>query len=235
MKQLIVFLSLMTVMVLGAQVPENDPLWQQAKARAQRSWQMVPGTETTTTQILKKDGSVEMTTDTQVAHTLRNDGSIRNSFTFIKMDGEDVTESQKDNKNYKKILNKDARPEDASLFHNRENAQAQRTGNSEVIDGMQCYEFSYQYTRDDDGKEVTVKGNVWLDDKGVIRRNAQTLDPLPKMVKEMSTEIFYTYDEAQDIIVPERIAIDMTVSVLLIKRQVKTTHAFDGYWLYQAN
>lgn len=235
MKRLLILLGLIGVMLLGAQVPTEDPLWQQAKARAQRSWQLVPGTETTTTQILKKDGSVEMTTDIQIAHTLRNDGSIRNSYNFIKMNDEDVTESQKNKKDYQKMLNKDATPEDASLFHNRENAQARRTGNSEVIDGVQCYEFSYQYTRDDDGKEVTVKGNVWLDERGVIHRNTQTLNPLPKMVKEMSTEIFYTYDAQQDVIVPERIEIDMSISALLMKRQIKTTHSFDGYWQYQQN
>jgi hypothetical protein len=93
MKRLLILLGLIGVMLLGAQVPTEDPLWQQAKARAQRSWQLVPGTETTTTQILKKDGSVEMTTDIQIAHTLRNDGSIRNSYNFIKMNDEDVTES----------------------------------------------------------------------------------------------------------------------------------------------
>jgi hypothetical protein len=35
--------------------------------------------------------------------------------------------------------------------------------------------------------------------------------------------------------VPERIEIDMSISALLMKRQIKTTHSFDGYWQYQQN
>lgn len=235
MKRLLFIAGLISLILLNAQMPDNDPLWQQAKARAERSWAQVPGIETTFTEILKKDDSVEMTTDIQIAHTLREDGSIQNSYNYIRMNNKDVTESQKNKKGYQKMLNNDATPENASIFHNRKNARAERTGNTETIDNLLCYEFRYQFTRDDDGKEVTVKGSVWLDEQGVIRRNIQTLEPLPKMVKEMTTELFYTYDVEQDIIVPQRIEIDMTIRAMLMKRRVITTHTFDQYWLYQQN
>ena len=58
------------------------------------------------------------------------------------------------------------------------------------------------------------------------------MDPVPKKLKDFSTEIYYDFSPETGLWFPQTVTINFHVKFLLINKYIRTTKNYADYWEY---
>ncbi len=211
----------------------EHPLVLKAKEIALANSNWIPGNVTSTTTVSKKSGKVTESSSFEIEYQLADNDSIVGQIISIIEDDKNVIEK----KMYKyeaEIKSDVLLKDDPSLYCTPDTLDIALVDSLQMINGISCHRFSFSYTNDENGNDIVMHKEFWLDSRtGVPVKDVTTLDPIPiPMAKNMQITQYYSYNEAENIWLNTHNEIEITISALIITRLVKTTISNDNYWRY---
>lgn len=230
-KTLAVILLTLVLAQIWCQNIETE-IWDKATKIAEKSWSYVPGTDITVTEIMNKKQILTNSNFVEVTHSLRVDGTIRNEINKIIIDDEDVTKKKRNSKDFQQIASKNIIPENRSLFHNHPDVTYTLLPDREMLDSINCYVYTYEFYEDQDGTPTKMYGKVYIDGVGIPRYRNIFMDPIPKKLKDFSTDIYYSFEPELELWFPQTVTISFHIKFLLINKFIKTTKNYADYWEY---
>jgi hypothetical protein len=223
----------------------QDSLWNLAVQVATARDTLVPGVIVTRTETLNDEGGVKDVEEI-TSKVYRGAGGVETDVLMVLKNGKDITaerkaqwnaEGEEQTRNAGKRGHADKQrisdqklsfslEEHPFLACDQERVTEHPTGNSKLIDGRRCSEYSFVQKR----SEKTVTGTAWLEEAtGVPLEITFAPDPLPRLVKEMSTTLRYVDDPPLGWRVREMVTQGMG-KFLFFKKRLRVTGEFTEYW-----
>ena len=216
---------------LSAEI-STDELLKKTERIALANVNLVPGLVHTEIFNIGKKGEKKNEMEIIMKTELTDDNEIKNSLVSASKDGKELDEK---NENVKKSLEAEYRPGNNSLFISggEKTPKIIRTNRCKQINGMNCVAFDYTKETEAKGKTYTEKGTLWVEEnsgKPVLR--ISTLDPLPKMMKKMTTKVSYKDENGKWVC--DKISSDIEVNIIFKKIKAHTEVNYSDYWDYEA-
>lgn len=215
----------LTDFLFAADGPQ-DSLWRKAVAVAVANADWVPGLTIMRSEILHQSESVGVHEIWQRSEPGPK-GEVITKVIKIREDGKDVTQKQSKemDETFKTGGKRGGNPFDQSV---QDRLSLKVIAGSKVIAGLDCIGYAFEL------KNVNgpiLRGTAWLEkDSGIAREiENMTVEPLPdKHLKSLTMTTHY--ETTNGVWFAKSTESIMTVSVLLIKANLKSTMTFSEYW-----
>ncbi len=200
-----------------------DPLWDKAVALSGANEDQVAASIHSRSEILDKQGNAKRTDETWITLSVGEDGEIVTTIDRALEDGADVTASTQE-KARKKAEDGDGGNVELGpdflpfVKANQRKVEAKSTGETRAFDGRTGTGYDVRYKTDEGD---TLVGTTYLDvESGAPLMLQVRPDPLPTMVDEFETEVFFgpTADGGWAIV---RFVVTGSGGVVLIKKRFR--------------
>lgn len=230
----LIMIAIFSLSLLNAEL-ESD-LWSRARAIVEANYQKVPGiTHHRMQTVDDKSGKILQSSDLVFSHSLNEEGKITTRVLNSEADGDDL-EDQGNDRMIKEMLENDLAPKREGIFFTEpgNDLQVNPTGELMDFDGSSCWEYQIEYrTKNSDNKVVTFSGSVWLaDSTGAPLYMIFKMDRTPRLVKELTIERWYHYDEENRQWHQKELRSTADVRFLLKKMTNTTIITYSDYWTY---
>lgn len=174
-----------------------DPLWDKAVALSGANEDQVAASIHSRSEILDKQGEAKRVDETWVTLSVGDGGKIVSTVDRAVEDGKDVTSAMRESMREKARKKADEDGDDGELgpdflpfvAANQKRVEATPTEETRVIGGRTGTGYNVRYQTDDGD---TLVGTTWLDlETGAPLLLKVKPDPLPPMVDELETEVFF--------------------------------------------